>query len=180
MIGCSVTESAKEDLTSLDAEGEESNLNIDFSDMFEASNLVPTFEELDGTSIEFGSDDELGDLIDDLSTAFMEQPTSNITKGSTSSSNSPNSTFEEMGLIINNNTVTVTLYKKSDNELCGGKEGDGWKSVGKCGAMGGSDCVKNLMQEATKSIALSSGECLDLRVKRNRTNAWVCIRKISY
>ncbi len=61
------------------------------------------------------------------------------------------------------------------DEKCGGKEGDGWKSYGKCYT---EECVKEKSSEAATKLgaSLESGEFLDIRVKRNTLNARVCGR----
>ena len=64
---------------------------------------------------------------------------------------------------------------QSDDKKCGGKEGDGWTSFGKCFS---DNCVENKIESAAKELAktLEIGQCLDLRVVRNVTHARVCGR----
>jgi len=65
-----------------------------------------------------------------------------------------------------------------DNEDCGGSAGDGWKVYGTCMS---EKCVKEKMEEAAKklSASLSSGKCMDVRIKRNSLNAKVCGRVVN-
>ncbi|QYJ68905.1 hypothetical protein [Flavobacterium litorale] len=75
----------------------------------------------------------------------------------------------------------VVIYSNpedDDNKKCGGKAGDGWKSYGICYT---DSCAENKSKEAAADLrkTLRSGQCLDIRIKRNATNARVCARVVS-
>lgn len=75
------------------------------------------------------------------------------------------------------NPVVVSNQTYGDNEDCGGKAGDGWKSYGTCMSK---KCVEDKSKDAAADLSssLTSGKCLDIRVKRNAINARVCGRVI--
>jgi len=95
-------------------------------------------------------------------------------------------------IVINELTNTLILYPEPINQIvvpnpnttygddkdCGGKAGDGWKSYGVCMS---EVCVETKSKEAVSALSnsLTSGKCLDIRVKRNTFNARVCARLIS-
>lgn len=101
--------------------------------------------------------------------------------------------YEEVAVdfLINYDNRTITIIPEpvqrfpgivqahaDDNEACGGKAGDGWKSYGTCFS---ENCVKEKSVEAAADLRkqVSSGKCLDVRIKRNTTNARVCARVVS-
>jgi|GEM_PF-4321495 len=65
-----------------------------------------------------------------------------------------------------------------DDKICGGQDGDGWKNFGTCRSQ---TCVREKMEEATLELSegLKSGQCVDIRIKRNALSANVCGRVIS-
>lgn len=81
-------------------------------------------------------------------------------------------------IIINPISGQQPVSVQGDDAKCGGKNGDGWKSYGTCMSEG---CVADKVAEvkATLSESVTSGTCLDVRIKRNLTNARVCARVIS-
>ncbi len=74
-------------------------------------------------------------------------------------------------------TVEPVVIANGDDEDCGGKEDDGWKSFGKCYS---EECVKEKSEKAGEDLkeSLTSGKCLDIRVKRNLLNVRVCGRGV--
>lgn len=86
----------------------------------------------------------------------------------------------DLGIItVNPGPITPAIITYGDNEDCGGKAGDGWKSYGTCMS---AKCVEDKSKTAAadlKASDLKSGQCFDLRVKRNTLNARVCARIIS-
>ena len=87
------------------------------------------------------------------------------------------------GFDININGDLVTVSPIFDDPLdpvtegaCG--SGEGWKKYKTCYT---ESCVKTNVEKASAelSAALESGQCMDLRVKRNLTNAVVCGRVVS-
>lgn len=97
-----------------------------------------------------------------------------------------NITFVAVDFLISDTQVTVVtvvgedsvLGEASDDDKCGGKAGDGWKSYGTCFTK---ECVETKSGEAATELSnsLTPGKCLDIRVKRNTLNARVCGRVIS-
>ncbi|OIQ21651.1 MAG: hypothetical protein BM557_02315 [Flavobacterium sp. MedPE-SWcel] len=97
-----------------------------------------------------------------------------------------------VNILINDFDKTITLqpepitqvliYSSSpgdtDDEKCGGQEGDGWKSYGKCYD---ESCVSSKSAEAADDLSyqLGNNKCLDVRVKRNALYARICARVIS-
>ncbi|WP_458626388.1 hypothetical protein [Winogradskyella sp. PC D3.3] len=90
-----------------------------------------------------------------------------------------NSTDEFIdGFDINIKDDLITISPITDpvvNGACG--SGSGWKKFGTCYS---ESCVKSKMEAASKELSdkLGSGQCMDLRVKRNSLNAVVCGRVI--
>lgn len=82
-------------------------------------------------------------------------------------------------IIVTPKPVQQVIITNGDNEDCGGKPGDGWKSYGSCQSK---SCVEDKSKQAAKDLSkdgLSTGKCLDIRVKRNTFSATVCGRVIS-
>ncbi len=81
-------------------------------------------------------------------------------------------------IIINPISGQQPISAHGDDAKCGGEQGDGWKSYGTCIS---ESCVADKIAEvkATLSESVTSGTCLDVRIKRNLTNARVCARVIS-
>jgi hypothetical protein len=81
-------------------------------------------------------------------------------------------------IIINPISGQEPISVLGDDAKCGGKQGDGWKSYGTCLSEGFvADKVAEV--KATLSESVTSGTCLDVRIKRNLTNARVCARVVS-
>jgi hypothetical protein len=85
--------------------------------------------------------------------------------------------FEDDILIVTPTPGIGTPEPLGDDEDCGGKQGDGWTSYGTCRS---EVCVETKVREATAALSkdLTSGKCLDVRVKRNALSARVCARLI--
>lgn len=71
--------------------------------------------------------------------------------------------------------IEGTAPEGTDDEKCGGEDGDGWTSHGKCVSQ---SCVETKLTQAAISRAddLDTGECLDLRVVKKSLYARVCSR----
>lgn len=95
-----------------------------------------------------------------------------------------NFTFIAVDFKITDTQIIVTtisgneVMASSDDEKCGGENGDGWTNYGLCMTRA---CVETKTAEAAQDLSLSlqPGQCLDIRVKRNLLNARVCGRVIS-
>lgn len=74
--------------------------------------------------------------------------------------------------------IPTNPVSNGDDADCGGKAGDGWKSFGTCTNQ---DCTETKSKEAAAELkkGLSSGKCLDIRIKRNLLNARVCARIVN-
>jgi hypothetical protein len=83
----------------------------------------------------------------------------------------------ETQIIVTTSTGNEVMAS-SDDEKCGGENGDGWTNYGLCVTRA---CVETKTAEAAQDLSLSlqPGQCLDIRVKRNLLNARVCGRVIS-
>lgn len=88
--------------------------------------------------------------------------------------------FVGVDIRVDEDEATITPVEASeedDDELCGGKKGDGWTSYGKCFT---EKCVENKLLEASKDLGdPKPGKCLDLRVRRTLTSARVCGRMVN-
>ncbi len=93
--------------------------------------------------------------------------------------------YNGVDILISEEEVTLTPIEgenppitADDNEDCGGKAGDCWKS---CGTSSSESGTKALAEQASDDLKpkLSGGKCMDIRIKRNTFSAPVCSRVIS-
>lgn len=139
------------------------NLDVDFSDI--DLNMTTSFD-LNKVSI--------GQIIDlTINELYSKDFNDNL---ESRSKNSIDDAVDGFDININDDIITVTPISEPDDDACG--SGSGWKKFGTCYS---ESCVKSKMEKASKELSskLESGQCMDLRVKRNTLNAVVCGRVVS-
>ncbi len=120
------------------------------------------------------SEYDINNIIKEISEASFE-----IGNYTSANSETPSLTQDGFDVKIDPEYIVITPIidepiPDSDDKDCGGKEGDGWKSYGRCWT---ESCVEDKMKEAAEELGEPGvGECLDIRVRRTKVAARVCAR----
>lgn len=170
IIGCS---EEKSDII------EEDTISNELKDGFSISIGVDMTNTYDLSKI------SLEEVFENTMKAFYEEDmTESFLARNGDSDTDENSSFLAVDFHITETQVIVTtssgndVSSATDDEKCGGDNGDGWKSYGLCVSR---TCVEEKTAEAAQelSLQLQPGKCLDIRVKRNTLSARVCGRLVS-